>query len=332
MGYLIDFTKLNPSKRLYGGNAGLKRGVIYQNADWILKFPQSTANFEKVDISYTTSPLSEFVGSHIYEILGYLVHDTILGTHLSSTSSTKRLVVACKDFTKINETKLVDYETIKNFYSDNLQDKLNALRSNLPKYDRQNISGHTTPIEEIMLQFNENEIFKKDSSIVPLFFDILVIDYFVNNNDRNPNNWGLVKNLKTDRFEIAPIFDNGASFVSKHSDEKLKNILSNDSVLHDSVINGVCHFTFKHKQMTFKNLFLELLNTEIKDELLNALNRVTSKIEKHWQEIVAFINNIPNADDGVEIMSDIKKEYFIKSMKIRFDEVIKPMSIGRYGE
>lgn len=31
------------------------------------------------DISYTTSPLSEFLGSRIYEILGYDVHKMILG-------------------------------------------------------------------------------------------------------------------------------------------------------------------------------------------------------------------------------------------------------------
>lgn len=327
MGYLIDFTKLESSKRLYRGNAGLKRGVIYNKADWILKFPQSTAGFEGVDISYTTSPLSEFIGSHIYQILGYPVHETILGIHFSETSKQKRIVVACKDFIKEGETELVDYETIKNYYSDNLQDKLNALRADLPPYEKKDLSSHSTPIEEIILQFKENEIFKTRKDITGLFFDVLVIDYFINNNDRNPNNWGLIKDLNNNKFMVAPIFDNGASFVSKHSDEKLKNILSKKDVLYNAVINGVCHFTFNHKQMTFKNLFKELENTKIKDELHRAFDRVVPKIEKHWKEISDFINNIPNIDDGMKIISDFQKEYFIKSMKIRFDEVIKPLSL-----
>lgn len=332
MGYLIDFTKLKPSERLYRGNAGLKRGVIYNTADWILKFPQSTANFEKVDISYTTSPLSEFVGSHIYQILGYPVHETILGVHISETSKQKRLVVACKDFIKEGKTELVDYETIKNYYSDNLQDKLNALRASLPPYDHSNLSAHSTPIEEIILQFKENEIFKTRKDIQALFFDILVIDALINNNDRNPNNWGLIKDLNTEEFTIAPIFDNGASFVSKHSDDKLKRIMNDPNHFKESAINGISHFTINHRMLNFKNFFKQLENTESKDELHSAFTRVVPKIEKHWQEIINFINNIPNTDNEVEIMSDIKKEYFIKSMKIRFDEVIKPMSIGKYGE
>ena len=45
-----------------------------------------------VGILYTTAPLSEYIGSHIYEILGYDVHCTILGYR------NHKLVVGCKDF------------------------------------------------------------------------------------------------------------------------------------------------------------------------------------------------------------------------------------------
>lgn len=65
MAFLIDFTNLEQSYFLYGGNAGLKRGVILNNEKWLIKFPQETSSFENVDISFTTSPLSEYVGNHI---------------------------------------------------------------------------------------------------------------------------------------------------------------------------------------------------------------------------------------------------------------------------
>jgi len=45
-------------------------------------------------ISYTTSPLSEYLGSKIYEALGIPVHETVLGIRKN------KVVVACRDFTK----------------------------------------------------------------------------------------------------------------------------------------------------------------------------------------------------------------------------------------
>ena len=78
MSFLIDFTELPESKLLYGGNAGLKRGIVWNNSDWLIKFPQETSSFENVDISFTTSPLSEYIGSHIFEILGYKNYDAVI--------------------------------------------------------------------------------------------------------------------------------------------------------------------------------------------------------------------------------------------------------------
>ena len=49
-------------------------------------------------ISYVTSPLSEYIGSHIYEILGYDVHKTILG--ICNDGKRNKVVCACKDFIK----------------------------------------------------------------------------------------------------------------------------------------------------------------------------------------------------------------------------------------
>ena len=51
-------------------------------------------NERKVEISYTTSPISEYIGSHVYEIIGIPVHKTMLGI------KDKKVVVACKDFRK----------------------------------------------------------------------------------------------------------------------------------------------------------------------------------------------------------------------------------------
>ena len=59
MKFLTDFTNLPYSNKHYGGNAGFKRGVIINDKNWLLKFPQETSTFDNVTISFTTSPLSE---------------------------------------------------------------------------------------------------------------------------------------------------------------------------------------------------------------------------------------------------------------------------------
>ena len=79
MKFLIDFTNLPCSNKHYGGNAGLKRGVIIDDKNLLLKFPQEASTFDNVTILFTTSPLSAYVGSHIYQLLRYTAHNTMLG-------------------------------------------------------------------------------------------------------------------------------------------------------------------------------------------------------------------------------------------------------------
>lgn len=89
-----DYSKYEVLPRTYGGKAGRKIAIIDENKDiWMIKFPQNTRNKETVGVSYTTSPLSEYISSHIYESLGFPTHETALGTYGG------KVVVACKDFT-----------------------------------------------------------------------------------------------------------------------------------------------------------------------------------------------------------------------------------------
>ena len=73
-----NFNNLKESGICYGGHAGNKLGVVIDGENWLLKFSKSTKDLlRKVDISYTTPPLSEYIGSHIYKSLGIPVHETM---------------------------------------------------------------------------------------------------------------------------------------------------------------------------------------------------------------------------------------------------------------
>ena len=87
---------------IYGGNGGTKDGVLIDGEYWFIKYPKTTRGMsEKAQqISYTTAPLSEYIGSHIYSILGFDVHDTLLGIKKG------KAVVACKDFRAVQTEPL----------------------------------------------------------------------------------------------------------------------------------------------------------------------------------------------------------------------------------
>lgn len=322
MSFLKNYTNISDNKKLYGGNAGLKKGITINNEDWIIKFPQETSTFEKVGISFTTAPVCEYIASHIYEILGFDVHQTELGICKNQNFERDFLVVACKDFTENGKFKLVDYEAIKNNFSDDLQDKLIELNNRLPIINKENYLEHTLSIEEVILQFKYNEIFKCVPDIKHRFWCMLIIDCLINNNDRNKNNWGLLENVHSKTFSIAPIYDNGSAFVSKHTDEKLERLLADDNIFKNSVLNGMCYYTVRRKLSNFDNFFKNLKENNLDEDLRKVAKELVPLIQNKMQEITNFINNLPTSEQGIEIISETKKKYFIRSMNVRLEEII----------
>ena len=124
-GYMIkieDFNYLKSSMISYGGHSGSKKGVLIEGEKWLLKYPKSTKSMNDVNISYTMTPLSEYLGSHIYDIIGLDVHKTKLGIFDS------KLVVACKDFLSDDEV-IYDYNAIRNEYDSNIERQLEKISS-----------------------------------------------------------------------------------------------------------------------------------------------------------------------------------------------------------
>ena len=113
---IVDFTNCKLSNRNleYAGRAGEKRGIIYNNELWFLKFPKNTIGMNRVTgLSYVTSPLSEYIGSQIYKILGYDVHETILG--ICNDGKRNKVVCACKDFIDDDKNELlIPYTALRN--------------------------------------------------------------------------------------------------------------------------------------------------------------------------------------------------------------------------
>ncbi len=119
---ILDLSNSEYSNRngSYGGAAGDKDGIIINGEPWIAKYPKSNDGMiksDKLSKNFQT-PLSEYIGSHIYEILGYPVHKTLLGIRKNF------LVVACKDFCD-EKTRLLEMRTLKNIHISEMNQKFN---------------------------------------------------------------------------------------------------------------------------------------------------------------------------------------------------------------
>lgn len=306
---IIDFTNCELSNRNleYAGRAGEKRGIIYNNEYWFLKFPKNTLGMNRVTgLSYVTSPLSEYIGSNIYRILGYNVHKTILG--ICNDGKKDKIVCACKDF--INDDKneiLIPYTALRNDTN--------------PIIMERNDTSIQSPsnINEIIFQLQHNLILSKISNVKERFWEVVVIDMLINNNDRNEDNWGVIKNKIDNTYKLAPIYDCGNCFYGKASDEKIANILADNEKLKSSATNGITAYEDDLEKRIPINKILELKN----DDLKKAIVKVSQLIDNHLDEIINFIQEIPTTYSGITIMSKIRKTYYIETFKIRFETLLK---------
>lgn len=302
---IVDFNSCLENNKAYGGMAGSKLGVVYQDEDWIMKFPKGTKSMRNMEISYTTAPLSEYIGSQIYKVLGYDVHETKLGIRNG------KLVVVCKDFTK-PDLQLQEFREVKNYYNQELEQILDHTIT-------ESKSGNSTSLAAVKIHLQYNPLLNKVMGTRERFWDCVVVDGLINNNDRNSGNWGILRKVNGDMI-LAPIFDNGASFSTKLSDAQIQRLLTDENRLTSSAMNTVTGYNADEKILHFKKL-LNMQEVDLNDAIL----RVVPLIQSHWQDIENVIREIPNEFQGIPIISEARKEFYLKGIEIRLEHQMNPV-------
>lgn len=293
----------SPRHGRYGGQAGDKDGIIYNKEYWMIKYAKSTRNMEGSSLPpYTLSALSEYIGSHIFSILGFEVHETLLGIR------NKELVVACKDFQK-TLGDLAEIRTLKNAANKQIKE---IQEEQLPE----SATGDKVVLEELLLHFNKNPLLKIPG-LQASFWKMAIVDILIGNNDRNNGNWGLLYNDIINQYEPAPIYDNGNSFNNKTSDERISDLLQKKDL--NYITGERTIFTYQNKLLSAKK-FLKL---EI-PELQKAILEFVPYIEEKREEIKSFIQEIPNTYKGLDIISEDRKNYYIFSIECRQKELLLP--------
>ena len=119
------------------------------------------------NLSYANSCTSEYLGCHIFNMLGVKAQETLLGEY--EYHGKVRTVVACKDFTSPNTT-IVDFASVKNQIIDSTS------------------NGYGTELSDILDTIQrQNAINSKE--LEEHFWNMFVIDAFIGNWDRHNGNW-----------------------------------------------------------------------------------------------------------------------------------------------
>ena len=255
-------------------------------------------------LSYVTSPISEFIGSHIYKILGYDTHETILG--ICNDGKRDKVVCACRDF--INDDKneiLIPYTALRNDTNPLIIERSNdSIKS-------------PSNINDILFQLKNNTVLSSIKEAEKRFWDVVIIDIIINN-DRNEDNWGVIKYKNENKYRLAPIFDCGNSFYSKTSEERISEMLNDNNKLISSAINGITAYEDDDEKRITN---LEMIDY-IKKYASNNIKEVCNNIKSHLDEIKDFINSIPNYYNNIMIISNGRKEYYYKTINIRLNQLI----------
>ena len=309
----LDKYPLSDRNGTYGGQAGSKEGILIDGDYWIVKYPKSTKGMRGPLTSYTTAPLSEYIGSNVYKILGIDVHETMLGIR------NDKLVVACKDFCK-TEGALREIRTVKNVYNKELND---LLEENLSSTSE----SHLVDIRDILIHLKYNPVLQNIPNVKNRFWQQIIVDALINNNDRNNGNWGIL--YENDIYKLAPVFDNGAAFSNKLPDTKLNEYLLDTDKFLSSMNNSRTSYSIAVKSsdntVEIQPIFIKDLHKISASSFYEAVIDMVPIINQKMNEIERFINDIPNNYKDINVCSEIRKQFYIKSIKFRFDMFLLPL-------
>ena len=295
---MVDFNQYVQNQRMYGGTAGRKMGIVYEGKNYILKFPGNLKEqrMKNIQLSYSNSPVCEYIGSRIYELLGFPVHDTVLGFRNGKT------VVACGDFLEDGD-RLYEFDKIKVTFDPPFLDS-----------SGNETNGVGVDLYEILMTIQEHPFLKELDFVQEHFWNMFVVDALIGNTDRNNSNWGVIIR-ENGKKELAPIYDNGNCLNSKWDDEKMQAVLSDDKRLEaESFSARRCIFELEGRRLNPYHL-IEKMEYEGCNE---AVRNITPKMAQVMSKIKELILEIP-------VLTEIQKKFYLALIESRYEKVLKPV-------
>lgn len=275
---ITDFSKYPLSNKYYGGSEK-KLGIIINKSSYMLKFQKKTA------FGLRNNHISEYLGSHIFSLLGFSAQETVLGLYKNEQ------VVACKDFNNENQ-QFVPFNDVGESTLDN---------------DKEN---YQYEYSDIMRMLRDNSKLTNVDKTIERFWDIYIVDALIGNFDRHGGNWGFIKS--NNAYTLAPIFDNGSCLFPNMTDENEMLEIINSQEETDKRV-----FTFPTSQIKLKgnkSSYYEVISSLEFYECNMALKRIYNKIS---------IDEFNNLIDNTPFISDIQKSFYKHMLYNRYEKIIK---------
>ncbi len=272
----IDFTNCQVVLgRAYNGANGKKIAILYNDEQYMLKFPPAGAN-KITNLSYTNSCCSEHIASSIFNLLGIKAQSTLLGTY--KVGNKNKLVCACKDFTA-DGSRFFDFCSIKNTILDS------------------DSNGTGTELNDI-LDTIEKQQYIAPHILTTHFWDMFVVDALLGNFDRHNGNWGFLYSEKTNCASIAPIYDCGSCLLPQADERIMQEVLTNKDALHARIYQyPTSAIKIDDRKINYHDFIKSNKYAGCKD----AIARLRAKID--FSTIDALI-------DGEYYLSDLQKEFY----------------------
>ena len=281
-----DFTNLPRRNKTYGGANGSKRSVIYQDEQYMLKFPPHPSRNR--DMSYANSCLSEYLGCHIFALAGIPVQETLPGTY--TYHGKEKIVVACKDFTSPGVV-LQDFASMKNQVIDSER------------------NGYGTELDDILFSIHEQPAIDP-KELEERFWDMFIVDALIGNWDRHNGNWGVLYDTVHDMVALAPVFDCGSCLYPQLDEGKMQAVLSDpremDFRVYEIPLSGI-------KQQDKKIRYFDFLSSLEYEGCNAALKRIGPRLD--MEQICRLIDETP-------CLSGLQRRFYKEILALRKERII----------
>ena len=280
MATIIDFSTYKKNNTYYGGTER-KIGIDVDGFEYMIKFRKRT-NLGALRNNH----ISEYLGSHIFSLLGFETQDTYLGVYEGEeVVACKNFVTCGKQFVPFNDVGESSLEEDKERYQYSYDDIMRMLRDNVK----------LTNVEETIDEF----------------WGIYVVDALIGNFDRHGANWGFLK--ENNKYSLAPVFDNGSSLYAQLiDDDMMKQIMESEGMTNERI------YKYPTSQVLLKgnkSSYYEVINSLEYKECNDAIIRVCARYSQ--DEVDELVDETP-------FLSERHKEFYKYMLRQRYEKILLP--------
>lgn len=181
-------------------------------------------------------------GEMIGEVASYYLGKDIFGLNIPKTSFAKKgmkLGSISKSFILEEEKKSIEFQEIVDYFGED--------------FDERDLNQYTL---EKALQI------VRELNCTDRFYEMLLFDFIIANQDRHAQNWGVLTNRLTETKTLSPLYDNGSSLFSGFSDERLKEYQRDKMRFNAYTNKAISLFFYKKKKPKAIDILSALYNKD----------------------------------------------------------------------